>query len=259
MPTRDKAPTGSPCWADLWTSDVEGSRKFYAALFGWEAQETNPEFGGYFMFTRNGAPIAGGMGDMGDLRADNHWKIYLETDDVGKTVTAADSEGGRIIIPATPVADLGVQAILEDSTGATVGAWQPETFSGFAILGEHGTPSWFELLTREHARAIAFYRAVFGWDTKSVSDSDEFRYTSMGDPESDAQLAGIMDAASFLPEGAPASWSIYWATDDIDATVADAKALGGSVVMDPTDTPYGRLATATDPAGAQFKLRSLKA
>ena len=37
MPTRDRAPIGSPCWADLWTSDVEGSRRFYGELFGWEA------------------------------------------------------------------------------------------------------------------------------------------------------------------------------------------------------------------------------
>ena len=32
MPTRDRAPIGSPCWVDLWTSDVEGSRKFYSEL-----------------------------------------------------------------------------------------------------------------------------------------------------------------------------------------------------------------------------------
>ena len=66
MPIRDRAPIGSPCWADLWTSDVEGSRRFYAALFGWEPQEPSPEFGGYFMFTRAGIPVAGGMGDMGE-------------------------------------------------------------------------------------------------------------------------------------------------------------------------------------------------
>ena len=52
MPTRDIAPIGSPCWVDLWTSDVEGSRRFYRDLFGWEAEEPSAEFGGYFMFTR---------------------------------------------------------------------------------------------------------------------------------------------------------------------------------------------------------------
>src|SRR5579859_213502 len=118
MPTRDHAPIGSPCWADLWTSDVEGSRRFYSELFGWEAQAPSPEFGGYFMFTRNGVPVAGGMGDMGDMRANDTWSIYLATDDIAKTVEAAEAEGAQILGPAMPVADLGTQAVLIDPTGA---------------------------------------------------------------------------------------------------------------------------------------------
>ncbi|HEY5077491.1 MAG TPA: VOC family protein [Acidimicrobiia bacterium] len=256
MPTRDRAPIGSPCWVDLWTSDVEGSRKFYGELFGWEAQEPSAEFGGYFMFTRNEVPIAGGMGDMGDLAADNSWKIYLTTDDIAKTVEAAESDGAQIISPSMAVADLGTQAVLVDPTGAHLGTWQPGTFPGFTVLNEHGAPSWFELFTRDHAAAVAFYRSVFHWETDAVGDSDEFRYTTMRDPSGDGELAGIMDASTFLPDGVPAHWSVYWEVDNADSAVAKVKALGGSVVSDAVDTPYGRLATAADPAGAQFKLRT---
>jgi len=255
MPTRDSAPIGSPCWADLWTSDVDGSRKFYADLFGWEAQEPSPEFGGYFMFTRDGVPTAGGMGDMGDMPANDTWKIYLSTDDLATTLEAAESSGAQIMAPAMPVADLGTQAVLIDPTGAHLGAWQPGTFPGFTVLNEHGAPSWFELLTRDHTTAVNFYRSVFHWDTNVVGDSDEFRYTTMRDPRGDGELAGIGDATAFIPEGVPAHWSLYWEVDDTDVAVAKVKALGGSVVMDPHDTPYGRLAIVTDPAGAQFKLR----
>jgi uncharacterized protein len=256
MPTRDRAPLGSPCWADLWTSDVEGSRRFYPALFGWEAQEPSPEFGGYFMFTRDGVPTAGAMGDMGDMRANDTWKIYLTTDDITKTVEAAGTDGAQIISPPMAVADLGIQAVLVDPTGAHVGAWQPGTFPGFTVLNERGAPSWFELHTRDHAAAVAFYRSVFHWDTDAVGDSDEFRYTTMRDPSGQGELAGIMDAKAFLPEGVSAHWSVYWEVDDADTTVAKVKALGGSVVMDAVDTPYGRLATVADPAGAEFKLRT---
>jgi uncharacterized protein len=258
MPTRDRAPIGSPCWVDLWTSDVEGSRKFYAELFGWEAQAPSPEFGGYFMFTRNGVPTAGAMGDMGDMGADNSWKIYLATDDIAKTVEAAESDGAQIVSPPMDVADLGTQAVLVDPTGAQLGTWQPGTFPGFTVLNEHGAPSFFELHTRDHATAVAFYRSVFHWDTDAVGDSDEFRYTTMRDPGGEGELAGIMDATAFLPDGVPAHWSVYWAVDNADATVAKVKALGGSVVADAVDTPYGRLATVADPAGAQFKLRQTK-
>ncbi len=256
MPTRDRAPVGSPCWADLWTSDVEGSRRFYSELFGWEAQEPSPEFGGYFMFTRDGVPIAGGMGDMGDLSANNSWKIYLATEDVEKTVAAAEAAGAQIVAPTMPVADLGIQVVLVDPTGAALGAWQPGTFPGFTVLAEHGSPGWFELHTRDHGAAVSFYRTVFHWSTDDVGDTDEFRYTTMRNPDGEGELAGIMDASGFLPEGVPAHWSVYWEVDDADATVAKATSLGGSVVMGATDTPYGRLATLTDPSGAEFKLHT---
>ena len=256
MPTRDSAPLGSPCWADLWTSDVEGSRRFYRDLFGWEAQEPSPEFGGYFMFTREGVPVAGAMGDMGDMKATDTWKIYLDTDDLAKTLEVAETEGAEIMAPAMPVADLGMQAVLNDPTGAQHGAWQAGTFIGFTVLNEHGAPSWFELLTRDYATAVSFYRSVYQWETDTVGDRDEFRYTTMRHPDGEGELAGIGDASSFLPEGVSAPWSIYWEVDDVDASVARVKALGGAIVLEANDTPYGRLATVTDPAGAQFKLRT---
>src|SRR5271165_7523565 len=103
MPTRDSAPNGAPCWTDLWTSDVEGSRRFYSELFGWEAQEPSPEFGGYFMFTRNGVPTAGAMGAMGDMPANDTWKVYLDTDDIAKTLQAAEAEGAQVMSPAMAV------------------------------------------------------------------------------------------------------------------------------------------------------------
>jgi predicted enzyme related to lactoylglutathione lyase len=124
MPTRDGAPLGSPCWIDLWTSDVEASRRFYEELFGWKAQEPSPEFGGYFMFTRDGVPVAGCMGEMGDLPADNSWKVYLASDDIERTVKSAVSAGAEIMFPTMAVADLGVQSVIVDPTGATVGLWR---------------------------------------------------------------------------------------------------------------------------------------
>ena|SRR5487761_774180 len=256
MTTRDTAPVGAPCWADLWTSDVEGSRRFYAELFGWEAQEPSPEFGGYFMFTRNGEPIAGGMGDMGDMRANNTWKTYLATDDIQAAMKSAESTGAHVVVPGMPVADLGVQGVLVDATGAEVGLWQPGTFGGFRVLGEPGAPSWFELHTADFARSLDFYRDVFGLESVPVSDTDDFRYALLRRPGNDEDLAGVMDAGRFLPEGVTGRWWIYWEVDDSDRTISAATSLGGTLVTGPHDTPYGRLATLRDPAGAEFKLRT---
>ena len=253
MTTRTAAPAGAPCWADLWTSDVEGSRRFYGELLGWEALEANPDFGGYFMFARDGVPVAGAMGDMPDDPAQDLWKIYLATDDIAATVEAAGRAGAEIVVPATPVGDLGFQAVVTDPTGAGVGMWQAAAFAGFSTLDEPGAPSWFELFTTGYPRAVDFYRSVFGWDTEVVGDSDEFRYTVLH-PAGSAPLAGIMDASAFLPAGG-SSWSIYWETADVDAAVATVRSLGGTVTAEPADSPYGRMATVADPSGATFRLR----
>jgi predicted enzyme related to lactoylglutathione lyase len=239
----------------LWTSDVEGSRRFYSQLFGWEALEPNPHFGGYFNFARQGAWTAGGMGSMGDMKADNTWKPYFCTDDIEAAVDRAQVAGASIHSGAMPVADLGTQAVLADPTGAVFGLWQPGSFAGFSVIGEHGAPSWFELHTRDYARAVAFYRDLFGYEINPVSDTDEFRYFTFRSSGSDEDYGGIADSRTWLPEGS-AHWSIYWHVDDADAAVAAVQSLGGSVTQGPDATPYGRLATVNDPAGAEFKLRA---
>jgi hypothetical protein len=63
-----------------------------------------------------------------------------------------------------------------------------------------------------------------------------------------------MDASGFLPDGAPASWNIYFSVEDADKALGQVEQLGGGVVIPAEDTPYGRLATATDPTGAVFRI-----
>lgn len=254
MPKRDVAPVGAPCWIDLSTSDPERSRAFYGELFGWDAEEPNAEFGGYFNFTYEGGRQAGGMQKDPASGMPDTWSVYLATDDIDKVAETAVANGGTVISPPMAVADLGSMAILTDAGGALVGAWQPGTHKGFATVYDVNAPSWFELFTRDHAAAVDFYRQVFAWDAHAVADTDEFRYTTLG--EGDDQLAGIMDAAAFLPDGEPAHWSVYFGVEDVDATIATVERLGGAVVAAPEDTPYGRLATVTDATGARFKLRS---
>lgn len=245
-----------PCWADLWTSDVEGSRRFYSELFGWKAGDPSPEFGGYFMFSaHDGAPVCGAMGDMGEIKANNTWKVYFAVDDADKTVRLAEEAGAHVLVAPSPVADLGAQAVLGDPTGAVVGLWQPGDFGGFSVLEEPGAPSWFELLTRDYTGAIEFYRNVLECEPTIQSDTADFRYTTLKPRGGGDEVAGIMDASRYLPPGAPTSWTVYWAVEDVDITVAKARELGGSVTQEPEATPYGRLAGLADPSGAHFKLR----
>lgn len=250
MPTRATAPKGAPCWIDLGSSDTDRSRSFYGELFGWTSEATGEEFGGYINFAKDGVPVAGCMQKQDEMGPDG-WSVYLESGDITKMTELAGAAGGQVAVPPMPVGNLGQMAFVTDVGGAVIGAWQPGEHTGFGVYGEPGTPGWFELHTRDWDGALAFYREVFGEEIEIVSDTPELRYAVFTDGED--QVAGIMDAAGF-PEDAPAQWSIYFTTDDADASIVHAVALGASVVHPAEDTPYGRLAALTDPTGAGFKL-----
>jgi len=262
MTIRETPPAGAPCWVDLWTSDVAEARRFYGELFGWTAEDPVAEFGGYFNFERDGVRIAGAMGEMGDkgtdffMEATDTWSIYFATPDIETAVAAAVAAGATLEGQVMPVGDFGVQALLVDPTGAHLGFWQPGTHPGFTVLDEPGAPSWFELHTRDHDAAVAFYSSVLDLSVDAVGATDEFRYTTLNGPSACGQVAGIMDASAWLPDGAPPQWSIYWCVDGTDAAVERVVELGGSLVTPAEDTPYGRIATVADPMGAQFRLRT---
>ena len=112
-----------------------------------------------------------------------------------------------------------------------------------------GTPSYVELVTPDPAAGAAFYTDVFGWDAHTMSDTPEFRYTTLGKDE-DAR-AGVMDGTDFLGDQ-PSRWQFYLQVPDTDATVEQAVAAGGTLVQPVDDSPYGRLALLHDPAGVQF-------
>jgi len=243
---------GAPCWNDLYSSDTGKAAEFYGQLFGWTTLDPGPEYGGYFLFQKDGKVVAGCMANDGEQGVPDMWSIYLSTDDADRTAEAAKANGGQVHLEPMDVTQNGRFAMLGDPGGASIGAWQPRDVTGFEVRGETGTPSWFELHTRDYDKSVGFYRDVFGWDTHTASDSDELRYTTLG--EGEAMQAGIMDASGFLPEGAPAAWSIYFQVDDVDAALAKAGELGGTVEQPGENTPYGRLATVLDPTGTRFRL-----
>ena len=252
MPKRDIAPAGAPCWIDLMTSDPDRSRAFYGELFGWTSEEAGAEYGSYFNFSRSGVLVAGGMSSAEDPGMPDVWSVYLAGEDAKATVDAAVALGGQVVVAPMPVSELGTMAFLTDVGHAGIGVWQPGTHKGFGVLGEPGAPAWFELHTRDYDASVGFYREVFGLEPKVEGDTPDFRYTTLN--RDGEQQAGIMDASGFVPDGVPASWSIYFNVADTDASLAKVVDLGGSVVQPPDDTPYGRLAEAADPLGARFRL-----
>ena len=161
-----------------------------------------------------------------------------------------------MVVPAMAVGDQGSMAVLVDPAGGAVGLWQSGRHTGFTKYDEPGSVVWDELQSKGFAAAKEFYADVFGWTYDVTSDTDEFRYLTA--KVGDDQVAGLMDAAPFLPPEIPSHWAVYFNVADADEAVATAVAAGATVQMAPEDTPFGRMAQLSDPTGATFHLHSTK-
>ncbi|QBS40592.1 VOC family protein [Nocardia sp. CS682] len=263
MTDQNQPKPGDPCWVDLYSSDLDRSITFYRELFGWTAERAGAEFGGYVTFRKDGRAVAGAMGRMdGDVDSPELWTIYLASPDVEATVEKAVAQGASVALAPMPVGEVGRMAVIGDVGGASIGIWQAGQFAGFetqALVNDGkwrdhaGAPSWFELHTRAYDASLDFYRTVFDWqDPFTISDAPEFRYTTIHSES--PMLGGVMDAAAFLPEGVPASWTVYFGADDVDKAAARVVELGGTVLSAPQDTPYGRMASVADVTGARFSI-----
>lgn len=52
-------------------------------------------------------------------------------------------------------------------------------------------------------------------------------------------------------------WGTYFGVADTDSAADRVTSLGGTVVREPADSPFGRVAGVTDPAGLEFSIISV--
>jgi uncharacterized protein len=264
VPVRRIAPLGAPCWIDLTTSDVERAQEFYGTVFGWTFESAGPEYGGYINAAKAGYPVAGLMANNPEWQAPDNWATYFHTADIDATMSAVTAAGGSSCLDPMEIPEQGFMSLAMDPSHALFGLWRPLQHRGFELTGEAGAPVWHQLTTHDYRAAVDFYREVLGWHTQEVGDTDEFRYTtaSFRDQQSPASgwspQLGVMDGAAFLPEDVPSNWSIFFGAEDVDKTLQVIADNGGAVLRAAEDTPYGRLAAASDPTGVLFNLSSLQ-
>ena len=257
MVTRDTAwPDGTPCWADLGTTDIPRAISFYARQFGWDIVMGAPEMGGYSSARLDGRPAVGigpVMGPPGTLAA---WTTYLATSDADVTADKIKGAGGQLLTDVMDVMDLGRMAIATDITGAVFGIWQAGTHTGLNVANVPGAVTWNEQMSNDFEGAKAFYAAVFGYEFGDMS-SDGFSYATL--LIDGREVGGI--GAFPGPDGAGQhpSWSTYFGTTDTDQAVAAVTAGGGHVIRPASDSPYGRMAVVSDDQGAVFSLIALAA
>ena len=111
-----------------------------------------------------------------------------------------------------------------------------------------GTPCWVSLMVHGMAATQEFYGELFGWEFQPGPQQLGSYVRAQLDGQ---EVAGIGQ----LPPDRhlPIAWTPYFASDDVDLTAETVRHCGGTVGVGPLDAEdAGRLAIASDPAGAVF-------
>lgn len=117
-----------------------------------------------------------------------------------------------------------------------------------------GTPCMVQAMAHDVQRAVAFYQSLLGWQLTDMGADFGHYHVAQVDGRT---VAGIGQQPSQVKQ--PLAWVTYLAVTDADHTAAKITESGGQLLFPPADVgEAGRMAVATDPAGAIFGLWQAK-
>ncbi len=240
---------GKFVWFEHLSADIPKARKFYDALFGWHTESIPMGAQRYSMILNGDGTTSQGIGGYRNVAPAERpgWMSYISVDDVDASYAAALAAGASAVAAPSDFGPFGRGATLTDPTGAVFSLWKSSD-------GDQADPArtpiggwcWNELWTTDDARARAVYEQVFGYthDTMDMGDGGTYYMVKTGE----VARGGLMHS---VRDDAPSMWLPYVAVADCDASALRAKALGGKVLMEPSDIPnIGRYAIVEDTLGA---------
>jgi uncharacterized protein len=244
-------------WHELMTTDPAAAESFYKTVIGWGTVRSDMPGMEYTMWTAGERPIGGLMAMMPDAKAMGappNWLAYIEVPDADATVAQAQKLGGKVLVPAQTIEQVGRFAVLQDPQGAvfavitSANPLSPETDPAPLEF------SWHELGTSDLQGAIAFYEQLLGWKKMSEFDMGKMGVYHMFGRDR-FTYGGMMTK----PPEVPASYWLHYVhvADTADAAAERATKLGAKLMVGPMEVPGGdRVALLIDPQGAWFAVHS---
>ena len=91
---------GTPCWADLATTDPAAAKSFYADLFGWTFEDAQmSETMVYTMAVKDGSYVCAMYDQPDDMKQQGmppFWGVHIAVDDVDEVASRVEACGGTI-------------------------------------------------------------------------------------------------------------------------------------------------------------------
>jgi predicted enzyme related to lactoylglutathione lyase len=223
-------------WHDLMTVDLEKSKQFYEALFGWTTfeQDMGPK-GIYTVIQHGGQPIGGMVATDPRHGVLTHWLPYLTVGDVNGLCQRIGKLDGSVAVEPRGVVGTGSFAILQDPSGSVFSAIEVgDGMPGAARSLEPGNFAWDQLLTRDSDAMARFYAEVCGWsvDKHEMGELGYYGIFKIGDEA----VAGMLPIAR--DDKRKPGWLTYIAVDDIDEAAKKSQDLGAEILAGP-DTVQG--------------------
>ncbi|MGZ5984405.1 MAG: VOC family protein [Caulobacteraceae bacterium] len=246
------------CWYELMTSDTAAAGKFYSAVVGWKAEESQ---GGmpYTMFAPPGGPPVAGMMDLPKEVADQGgppgWIGYVAVDDLDASTAKVGELGGTVHRPPADIPGVGRFSVVADPFGAVFmlftaapGYSMPSDAPGVGFIG------WRELMAGDLEKAWTFYSTLLGWTRGADHDMGPMGAYRLFKTGGTADVGGMMTKPASLPAS---FWTYYFNVDAIRKAADRLTAAGGKVMNGPMQVPGGDwIVQAMDPQGGMFALTS---
>src|SRR5918997_1321551 len=141
MSERDGFPHGVPCWVECLSPDPSVTGRFYADVFGWELEGSGGGGPEYFVASLRGREVAGvaplppadAYGEVPPV-----WFTQVRVDDADAIAERVRAAGGRVLAGPMDLPPAGRLVVLEDPTGAGIGAFEPTGRAGAQVVNEAG-------------------------------------------------------------------------------------------------------------------------
>lgn len=250
---------GSFIWYELMTTDPEAAKAFYEAVVGWRISlGTQPPIHYGHIGNADGGSTGGLLPLTDEMRAHGArpaWVGYIGVDDVNGAIAAIGAAGGQLLMPKMTI-EVGSFALVADCCGVPFYVMSPVMPEGASEGSTAFSPTlpgrcgWNELRAASQSAALEFYTGQFGWTLPPPMEMGPMG-TYQFIAQEETVLGAVMQASPPMVPG----WNFYFRVADIDAAIAAAQALGGTVVHGPLQVPTGDwVINGLDPQGASFSL-----
>ena len=237
-------------WLDLAAADLDAALAFYCDVL--DVRSSNDGETPYYMLMVGDQPVAGVMAlgpEMADAGMPPVWSTYVSVASAADAVATCKAAGGSVFRAPFEIPGGGVIAVIADPAGAAICIFEGGLEMGFKAFDEPGAACWFETMSRNADAADTFYNKLFGWNSTPMEGMPYRVFDLDGQP-----VAGMMAMDERFPPQIPSHWAVSFCVADTDTSVERAITNGATLVMPPTDTPYGRAAGLVDPWGAGFNI-----